>query len=113
MWLITNGASQLQRLKLRLSGLAGYFARVFISSEVGAAKPHPRFFRAVSDLLLSDQAVCAVVGDSYTADVRPAIERGWPAVHIFRVDACTDDGPSLPHVQAIGGFSLSCVHVCQ
>ncbi|NGN65516.1 HAD family hydrolase [Streptomyces sp. A7024] len=99
VWLMTNGASRLQRLKLSLSGLDQYVARVFVSSEVGHAKPHPRFFEAVSDALLDDQAVCLVVGDSLDGDVRPALDRGWPAVHLpcTRVSLIGDVVPPCSH----------------
>lgn len=110
VWLITNGASRLQQLKIRLSGLEDRFARVFISSDVGYAKPHSRFFRAVSDAIGSDKAVCLVVGDSFTADVRPAAERGWPAVHVCGADVCTNDSPHLAHVRGIGEVLLPCAH---
>jgi putative hydrolase of the HAD superfamily len=108
VWLITNGASRLQRLKLSLSGLERHVARVFVSSEVGHAKPHPRFFQAVSDALTCDQAVCLVVGDSLDGDVRPALARGWPAVHL-----CGDlDGDDRPwtRVGVIGDVVPPCAH---
>ncbi len=109
VWLITNGASRLQRLKLKLSGLEAHFARVFVSSEVGHAKPHPRFFQTVSDALTRDQSVCLVVGDSLDADVRPALARGWPAVHLS--GALGDDGGGLwTCAGMIGDVVPPCAH---
>lgn len=108
VWLITNGASRLQRLKLSLSGLEQHVARVFVSSEVGYAKPHPRFFQAVSDAFTRDQAVCLVVGDSLDGDGRPALARGWPAVHLC---GDLDDGDGLwTRVSVIGDVVPPCAH---
>ncbi|MCF2526966.1 HAD family hydrolase [Yinghuangia sp. KLBMP8922] len=78
----TNGASRLQRLKLRLSGLEDCFARVFVSGEVGVAKPGDGFFAPLVEALGDERSVCMLVGDSLRADIRPAIVRGWPAVHV-------------------------------
>jgi HAD superfamily hydrolase (TIGR01549 family) len=107
VWLITNGASRLQRLKLSLSGLEQHVARVFVSSEIGHAKPHPRYFQAVSDALTRDQAVCLVVGDSLDKDVRPALARGWPAVHLC--GDLDDDGP-WTRVSVISDVVPPCAH---
>ncbi|WP_199548631.1 HAD family hydrolase [Streptomyces sp. N35] len=108
VWLITNGASRLQRLKLSLSGLEEHVARVFVSSEVGYAKPHPGFFQAVSDAFTRDQSVCLVVGDSLDKDVRPALARGWPAVHLCG-DPDDSDGP-WTRVSVIGEVVPPCAH---
>ena len=42
---ISNGASCLQREKLRASGLGDYFKVVVVSADVGAAKPDESVFR--------------------------------------------------------------------
>jgi hypothetical protein len=39
---ITNGPADVQRMKLRVTGLDRFFAAVIISSEIGLAKPHQR-----------------------------------------------------------------------
>jgi FMN phosphatase YigB (HAD superfamily) len=131
LWVATNGASRLQRLKLRLSGLEDCFARVFVSGEVGVAKPGDGFFAALVEALGDDRAVCALVGDSLRADIGPAVVRGWPAVHVCGEDgeACADGGgergmargagafPKLEgqpgavaHVASVGDAALMCAH---
>lgn len=95
LWLVTNGAARLQRRKLRLSGLDRYVARVFVSAELGHAKPHPAFFRAVV-AALDGRSVCALVGDSPAHDLRPAADHGWPAVDVAG--------------RGIGGVELPCGH---
>ncbi|WP_327309100.1 HAD-IA family hydrolase [Streptomyces sp. NBC_01298] len=108
VWLITNGASRLQRLKVSLSGLDQHVARMFVSSEVGYAKPHPRFLQAVSDALTRDQTVCLVVGDSLDGDVLSALGRGWPAVHLC---GDLDDGDGTrTRVSVIGDVVSPCAH---
>ncbi|MBC9713767.1 HAD family hydrolase [Streptomyces sp. TRM66268-LWL] len=108
VWLVTNGASRLQRLKLGRSGLERYVARVFVSSEVGHAKPHPRFYQVVSEALDRDRTVCLMVGDSLEGDVRPAVARGWPVVHLC--DGPDDGDRPWTRVGVIGDVVLPCAH---
>jgi HAD superfamily hydrolase (TIGR01549 family) len=83
LWLITNGDSELQRRKLSLSRLDAEFDRVFVSGEIGAVKPAAEFFRPVEACLREQRAeVALVIGDSFTADLAPALARGWPVLSI-------------------------------
>ncbi|MCI8422097.1 MAG: noncanonical pyrimidine nucleotidase, YjjG family [Lawsonibacter sp.] len=68
---VTNGTCVAQRRKLEKSGLSRLLDRVFISEEVGAEKPDPRFFDAVFSVLGEvprDQVL--IVGDSLTSDMQ-------------------------------------------
>ncbi|NQU06993.1 MAG: HAD family hydrolase, partial [Candidatus Abyssubacteria bacterium] len=49
--LVTNGAPDLQREKIRGSRLAHYFGSITISGEMGAGKPDPAIFEAALDSL--------------------------------------------------------------
>jgi FMN phosphatase YigB (HAD superfamily) len=82
LWLATDGCRSLQRAKLRLSGLADRFQRVFVSGEVGHPKGTPEFTAAVSTALTEGRTVCFVVGDSVTTDLLLAETGGWPFVRI-------------------------------
>jgi putative hydrolase of the HAD superfamily len=42
---ITNGYSAVQREKIRVAGLEGYFDDIIVSDETGTAKPDPSIFR--------------------------------------------------------------------
>jgi FMN phosphatase YigB (HAD superfamily) len=70
---------------VRLAGLDGLFDRMFISGDIGEAKPSSAFYGAIErQLAACELRVVLAVGDSYEKDVAPALERGWPAVHISR-----------------------------
>jgi FMN phosphatase YigB (HAD superfamily) len=45
---VTNGRSSLQRLKVRRTGLAGYFPVVVAADDIGIGKPGPQIFDAAS-----------------------------------------------------------------
>lgn len=80
--LVTNGSSEQQRKKLRVLDLEKYFAHIFISEEVGFAKPSKNLFEMLfskTTLLPSD---CIFVGDNLTNDILPSLEIGMRAIWI-------------------------------
>ena len=85
--IITNGARDSQREKLRAVGIEAAFDVVVISAEVGIAKPDPRIF----DLALGDLGVAArdawFVGDSLRNDVGGAKAASLTAVWLNRTGA--------------------------
>jgi phosphoserine phosphatase len=91
--MITNGAPDLQRLKLAGTGLAAWFDPVIISGDLGVGKPEAAIFgEALRQAGVSpDEAV--MVGDSWQRDVRGATGAGLAAVWMNpRGDAM----PALP-----------------
>jgi len=58
--------------------------QVFISSDVGYAKPDLRFFRSIEQRLGAVPHEFALVGDDETADVEGATAAGWRAVYVNR-----------------------------
>ncbi len=82
--LVTNGAPDLQREKLRGSGLGEYFDAVIVSGEVGVGKPDPRVFALALEGLdvRPDEAV--MVGDNPARDIVGAQRAGVKAVWIDR-----------------------------
>lgn len=96
--LVTNGAACLQREKLAASGLAGRFAQVVVSEDVGAGKPDPAAFRLVLDRLRPARAV--MVGDSLTSDVQGALAAGIEAVWINR-DGRAGNAPGVPQIASL------------
>lgn len=68
-------------------GLAGYFCRMLVSSELPAAKPDRAAFDAVAGTLASVAAASGppvMVGDRLDHDVLPALAAGWDAVWLDR-----------------------------
>lgn len=70
LYLATNGASAVQRGRLKSAGLEPYFKGIFISEEVGYNKPSLEYFRsafaAIPDF---DPTTAIIVGDSLTSDI--------------------------------------------
>ena len=71
MAIITNGLKEVQRPRLESSSIAGLFAAVAVSDELGVAKPDPRFFDAVFACIGSPpRERVLVIGDSLTSDIQ-------------------------------------------
>jgi len=68
-------------------GIAGFFERVVISSEVGASKPHPRMFRAALAACGLPPEACLHAGDDQRADVAGAQAAGIACFRIRRPGA--------------------------
>lgn len=84
MALITNGASDTQRDKLRVLELGEMFDAVIVSGEVGVAKPDVRIFEAAFEQLGVDRRYVWHVGDSLSTDVAGANVAGCVSVWINR-----------------------------
>jgi putative hydrolase of the HAD superfamily len=80
--LVTNGASDLQRRKLELSGLAGYFDAVVASCDIGIGKPDPAIFGAALAGLGVDAADAVMVGNDRGRDIEGAAAAGIRALWI-------------------------------
>ena len=79
--IVTNGVARAQRGRFEGSPLAGLVSHLFISEELGAAKPDPAFFAAVLRALgdpPKDRVL--MVGDNLATDVRGGLEAGLPTV---------------------------------
>jgi len=57
---------------------------VFVSSDIGFAKPDVRFFRAVEQRIGAPPAHIALVGDDEASDVQGATAAGWRAIRLDR-----------------------------
>ncbi len=80
--LLTNGPSDIQRLKLQGTGLSSRFETVSISGEMGVGKPTPGAFAEVVSRLRAEPQDAVMVGDSWERDVLGALSSGWSAVWI-------------------------------
>ena len=69
--IVTNGVTATQTNRLRLSGLSEVVQDVFISEQIGVAKPQAGFFEAVFAALGNpDPSRVLIVGDSLSSDMR-------------------------------------------
>ncbi len=70
MYLITNGLKDVQRERLAGSGIKKYFIDVFISEEIGAAKPDKRIFdESFRRMGFPEKAEVLLIGDSLSSDI--------------------------------------------
>lgn len=77
MALLTNGLEEVQNNRLATSPVRRYFPHIFISEELGVAKPDPAIFRhAMEKAGVSDERDVLMVGDSLSSDIRGGHETG-------------------------------------
>lgn len=77
LYIITNGIGRIQRRRFSSSVIYEYFTDIFISEEIGAAKPACEYFDSVISAIGDpDRRKYLVVGDSLTSDCDGAIYSG-------------------------------------
>ena len=70
LYLVSNGNAVVQEGRLKSSGLAHYFAGIFISELIGADKPSREYFdRCFAQIPAFDPDQAILVGDSLTSDI--------------------------------------------
>jgi putative hydrolase of the HAD superfamily len=81
--IITNGGSETQRGKIRAAGLDEMFSHecIWVSAEVGKAKPDPEIFLLASQNLDVTPEHCLFVGDHLEHDIAGALGAGLRARH--------------------------------
>lgn len=80
LMIISNGSASMQRRKLQRAGLTDYFEHIFISAEVGYAKPDTRLFSHA--LNHCHHASIVMIGDDYINDMQPAMAMHLKTVFI-------------------------------
>jgi putative hydrolase of the HAD superfamily len=83
LFVLSNFDGRLRKI-LQGLGLAPFFERVIVSSEVGAGKPHPRMFEAALQAAGVGPHQCVHAGDEESADVLGPQALGIPALRIAR-----------------------------
>ncbi len=80
--IITNGIPYTQHKRFAATGTEKYFQNIFISDEIGTAKPDPGFFSYVLDRIgiPKDQAI--VIGDGENSDIKGARNSGILSIFI-------------------------------
>lgn len=80
-YIITNGICKIQNKKYHVSKLDQIMNGCFVSEQIGFAKPDARFFDyCISKIGCSDRKHILVIGDSFSSDIKGAINSG--------IDAC-------------------------
>lgn len=91
---LSNGPADVQRAKLRASGLERFFAVVVVSSEIGCGKPDRRMFDVALNGLSVDPKDAVMVGDSLERDIAGARNAGVASVWLNRLRAPLGAGPA-------------------
>ncbi|MBS3741022.1 MAG: YjjG family noncanonical pyrimidine nucleotidase [Candidatus Cloacimonetes bacterium] len=69
--LITNGLADVQNRRLQNSTIKKYFSDLFISEEIGYAKPHPKIFEHIFQKFFSaEKDKTLIVGDNLESDIK-------------------------------------------
>lgn len=81
LFILTNGFSSVQHIKMEKSGLQPYFDAVIASDAVGFPKPDIRVFQASLQQTGSSPERAVMIGDDLHCDVVGARNAGWRQVH--------------------------------
>ncbi len=77
IYLITNGLANVQRGRLKLSGIENLFDGIFISDEMGTSKPSKIYYDMVTSQIDGyDKNKAIIVGDSLVSDMPLGIQNG-------------------------------------
>lgn len=75
--LVTNGLKEVQRPRLERSALKDCFEKVFVSDEMGVAKPSAAYFDAVFGAIgQPPKETVLMIGDSLTSDMQGGVDYG-------------------------------------
>ena len=100
--LLTNGAPDLQRLKINKSQLAPFFDRVIISGELNLGKPDPEIFRIATDRLSAEPQHTLMIGNSIKSDIQGALAAGLIPVWLNRNGQQADcDLPLMTEIKTL------------
>lgn len=89
--MITNGPADIQRQEVETLGIGHFFQHIWIEGEVGEGKPLKSVFDRALNAFGVEPSEIAMIGNSYSHDIRPAIEYGW---HTIWTKRPTDVPPS-------------------
>ncbi len=80
--IISNGYGALQRSRLKAAGIESYLTNrlIFISEEIGIAKPDEKIFILAETVASVPPSDILFFGDNFENDVKPAQNRGWKTV---------------------------------
>jgi putative hydrolase of the HAD superfamily len=81
---LTNGDRERQMRKINATGLSGYFDGIYVSSELGIAKPDRRAFQEACSRLGVLPRRCLYIGDNLEIDARAGVAAGLRGVWLDR-----------------------------
>lgn len=78
--IITNGFEEVQKIKMKHSGLNVFFKELITSERCGHKKPDPRIFAYALKKCRVKAGQVIMIGDDYDADITGAKHAGWDQV---------------------------------
>jgi len=87
LFLVTNGPSAHQHREIEVTGVAPYFARLFVCDDFGLRKPDPRVFELIRSEARFKPEEMLIAGDNPDADIDEPRREGWRTVWVVRDDA--------------------------
>lgn len=99
--IITNGFSEVQRIKMTSAQLLCYFSNLFISEEIGFKKPNADIFHHAVEICHTSIDKCLMVGDNIEADLEGAAGVGMD--HIFF------NPEKLSHQYKLATYEINCL----
>jgi len=70
LYVVTNGVPKAQRARFAVSSIGCFFNDIFVSGEIGVAKPHQGYFEYVlARLPHNDKTKMLIIGDSLSSDI--------------------------------------------
>lgn len=82
--LVTNGTPDIQRQKIKKSGIEKYFESIVISGELGVRKPRKEIFAHALGSIGADAEDSIMIGDSLDADIKGANDIHMASVWVNR-----------------------------
>lgn len=96
----TNGLPVAQRGRYVRTGLDQVIPHLFISMELGAAKPQKDFFdKALAALSVADRSRAVMIGDGLATDILGANRAGLDSIW-YNPTRARNDGPAVPTWEA-------------
>lgn len=105
--ILTNGPTNHQKKKIIQLGLFSFFneEKIFISEEMGVAKPDILAFRNIEETFGTLSENCVYIGDSYENDVIGAKSAGWHVIWLNKYGRNLNDTDIKPDAE-LSDYSL-------
>jgi putative hydrolase of the HAD superfamily len=88
--MITNGATELQREKIRRLGIENSLNEVIVSQELGHHKPSKEIFMEMTRRVGCKPEEITYIGNNYRKDIVGAHEAGWNTIWVNRHEETPD-----------------------
>lgn len=82
VYLLSNAQAIFTRWEMDALELTDYFDAIFLSSDYGCKKPHPRFFRALMEAHHIAPETAVMIGNDGRCDILGARQMGFKTVYI-------------------------------